>query len=295
MPTAYKPGQLNPVFLPGWDTSPSATGAGFAPGGIDQPQAETEITVWARDLAERVRAGDPAAIAEMEQLARGDQKKINDPRGNMARKVSNTLLGTKYLTPYEKSSVLGDLAPGLAIMGGIAGLGLLAPAVAGGGAAGAAGSFGSAGMAGATGAGGLGAAGAGLGVGAGAAGSAGGGGLGGLGAGAAGSAGAASGGLPAALGSGLSAGGVLKGIGKTLPLVAGGLGAIGAGKLGGQAEDLRNQAARIAMEDYRGRQPFREAALSGLMGAQPQREDLSGLFSDPSNPYRRPVPRPGAS
>lgn len=112
-----------------------------------------------------------------------------------------------------------------------------------------------------------------------------------------GAAGAGSGGaagLPTALGKGLSLNGVLGTLGKAAPLIAGGMGAIGAGKLGSQAEDLRNQAARIALTDYQGRKPFRDAALEGLMGPQPQREDLSGLFSDPSNPYRRPVPRPGA-
>lgn len=75
------------------------------------------------------------------------------------------------------------------------------------------------------------------------------------------------------------------------PLVAGGLGAIGAGQLGSQAEDLRNQAARVAMRDYQQRAPLREAAVTGLTGPRPVREDLSGLFTDPSNPYRRPVAR----
>lgn len=99
----------------------------------------------------------------------------------------------------------------------------------------------------------------------------------------------------AAMGSGGGLGGILRGAGDLLtdygPLVAGGLGAIGAGKMGSQAEDLRNQAARVAMRDYQQRAPLREAAVTGLTGPRPQREDLSGLYADPSNPYRRPVAR----
>lgn len=290
----YKPGQLNTTFTdPASMTAPvTGTGRGFAPGGVDQAQTQSDITLWGQSLAERVKMGDPEALMELQTLVRADKKKVGDDRANLARKISNTYTGTKYLTPYDDSSVLGDMAPGLALMGGIAGLGLIAPALAGGGAAASAGGFGTAGMAGATGAGGLGAAGAGLGVGAGAAGSAGsGGGLGGLGAGAAGSAGTA--GAAGGLGGASGLLGSLGGLKNVLPLAGGIMGTIGAGKLGGQAEDLRNQAARIAMQDYEGRKPFREAALSGLMGPQPQREDLSGMY-DPMNPYKRPVPRPGA-
>lgn len=109
---------------------------------------------------------------------------------------------------------------------------------------------------------------------------------------------------PAALGAGAQAAASAGGIGGALgtagnlltkygPLVLGGIGAVGAGKLGSQAEDLRNQAARVAMQDYQQRAPLREAAVTGLTGPRPQREDLSGLYADPSNPYRRPVARMG--
>lgn len=102
-------------------------------------------------------------------------------------------------------------------------------------------------------------------------------------------------GAPAALGKGISVGGILDKGGDLLqkygPLVAGGLGAISAGKLGSRAEDLRNQAARMALTDYQSRAPLRDAAVTGLTGPQVQRPDLSGLYNDPSNPYRRPVGR----
>lgn len=300
----YKPGKLNPVFtdpnaqqLGNPSYNPFAAQNAGAPGGIGTQQAQNDITKWGVDLAQRVKMGDPAAIMEVQELVRAEKKTVGDDRRNLARKISNTYLDTKYLTPYDDSSVLGDLAPGLAIMGGIAGLGLLAPAMAGGGAAAGASGFGTAGMAGATGAGGLAAAGgAGLGAaGAGAAGSAGGGGggLGALGAGAAGSAGGAggaasgAGGLLSAAG---GAGGVLGGIKQNLPLILGGLGAVQSASQYGQANNLRQQAIDMAKQDYAGRAPLRDAFTAGALKALPQRPDLSGMLRT-TNPYQNPVPR----
>lgn len=297
----YKPGKLNPVFtdpnaqqLGNPSYNPFAAQNAGAPGGIGTQQAQNDITKWGVDLAQRVKMGDPAAIMEVQELVRAEKKTVGDDRRNLARKISNTYLDTKYLTPYDDSSVLGDLAPGLALMGGIAGLGLLAPAMAGGGAAAGAGGFGTAGMAGATGAAGLLPAAGGLGAaGAGAAGSAGGGGggLGGLGAGAAGSAGG--GGAAGGAGGLLSAGGasgLLGGLKNAAPLILGGLGAVQSANQYGQANDLRQQAIDMAKQDYAGRAPLRDAFTAGALKPLPQRPDLSGMLRT-TNPYQNPVPR----
>lgn len=288
----YRASTLNPTLMPG--SQPGAfSGIAGAPGGINQAQQTTAVTDRIRDLATRVKAGDPSAIAEVQQLVQADLDHTDDPVANWARDISNSFLGTDFKSRYDKSGMLHDLLPGIAVAGGALALGLLAPA-AGAGALGSSGGFGTAGMAGATGAsagvpaalgGGIAATGpGGLGgsattTGVNAAGAAGG----GVGAGAAG-------GVPAALGGGVSgAGGLLGTIGKYGPLVAGGLGAIGAGKLGSQAEGLRNQAAQMAIQDYNDRKPLRTAAMAGLTGPQAQKPDLGGLFSDPSNPYKRSV------
>lgn len=80
---------------------------------------------------------------------------------------------------------------------------------------------------------------------------------------------------------------------KYAPLVLGGLGAVGAGQMGSQAEDLRNQAAGYATNDYKQRAPLRAAFNERALAPMPVRENLDPLFADPANPYKRPLARMG--
>jgi len=63
-----------------------------------------------------------------------------------------------------------------------------------------------------------------------------------------------------------------------------------------KANKLNKQAAGIAKQQYAETAPLRAAALQGALNLHPQRRDLSGLFSDPGNPYNRvntSAPPPG--
>lgn len=284
----YAASNLNPTLMPGASGSDFAGLAG-APGGINRDPVATEVTQRIRDLAVRVKAGDPAAIAEVQQLSQPDLDHTDDPTANWARDISNTFLGTQLKSRYDASGILHDLAPGLAIAGGALGLGLLAPAAgaAGGGAAAAGGG----GIAAAPSTAFLGAANAG-------AASAASGGLGGL-LGAGGAAGAAGGGLGIA-GAAKALGGLKGALSDYAPLVLGGVQALTGAAQQGKANDLQREALNYARNDYNSRAGFRDAASARLLGPQAQREDLSALYAPAQNnpyavrrpPLAAPPPRP---
>lgn len=56
-----------------------------------------------------------------------------------------------------------------------------------------------------------------------------------------------------------------------------------------RANAMREQAARMAQEDYAARAPMRDMAMEGLMGPEAERRNLSSVFQDPSNPFSSPV------
>lgn len=62
-----------------------------------------------------------------------------------------------------------------------------------------------------------------------------------------------------------------------------------------QAGQLNKRALDMALERDRGLAPVRQRALGLALAPRGQREDLSGLFADPGNPYSRVVPRPAPS
>ena len=120
---------------------------------------------------------------------------------------------------------------------------------------------------------------------------------GGAGAGAAGTGTQSMPGVMGAAGGGGGGGGLLGGggilgtgidggdIAKYGPLVLGGLGAYGAYQDQKKANELRERAMRLAENDWGSRDPLRQRVLGMAAQPEPQREDLSGLFADPGNPF----------
>lgn len=241
MTIKYSVLNANPTAFTGVQATSSAAGA---PGGINQAPTASGIQQRVMALANAAKAGDPAAIAQLQQLTQPGVPETNDPMANEARKLSNSLLGTSLKVRWDDTSVLHDLAPGLLAAGGALGAGLLAPVLGAGGIAAAPAFPAAAATAPAAastlaGAGGL------LGTVATAA---------PVAAGAAGVAKAAKG----LLGTGLSA----------KDVIGGGLGLLGtidAANQGAEADRLRKQALDFATNDYNQRAPARTLAMQKVL------------------------------
>lgn len=92
----------------------------------------------------------------------------------------------------------------------------------------------------------------------------------------------------AADGGGLLGTGIRLGdIARYAPLAIGALGAVGNYQDQARANALRERGIAAAERTYAERQPFRTKALGFAGMPDPERPDLSGIFSDPGNPYNR--------
>lgn len=243
----------------------------FAPGAVSTAPSQNGMQRQFADLQKRVQQGDPAAIAQVMQLAQPELDKTDDPAANEARKIANTYLGTNLKNRWEDTSVLHDLLPGIAAAGGALALGLIAPGVG----AGAAGAGGGSGIVAAP---AFPAAAAGSAPGA----------IAGLGGTAAAGAGA---GAAAAAGTGLS--GLLGKAGKWATghpgLIVGTLGAIDAAHQQQHSNQLAENAVNNATADWNSRKPLRDALLQKLLAPEPGLPSLPGGMGG-ANPYAsRPV------
>lgn len=70
-------------------------------------------------------------------------------------------------------------------------------------------------------------------------------------------------------------------------MVLGGLNALQGAREGREANKLRDEALRLAREDWESRKDLRKAGMDGLMAPIPERQSLGGMFADPGNPYWR--------
>jgi hypothetical protein len=275
----------------------------------------------ADELLARAKAGDQAALAQLQQLAGDDS--TGGWATNDARNYTRMLLEENKLGDYNYSeardgggfwgsvkSVGGDLLKYGAPVGAafIPGIGPLAAAgiAAGGNTAGRAiqgdpFSLKSALLSGAAGAGGnmlLGGQGVGgikgipgrLGFGGGAAAP------GAPGTGTQSMPGAMGGSAPAGAagvpGAGFSLGGALDTVGRYGPLAIGALGAYQTMQDQSNANELRERGIKMAEQDYAARAPFRMRAAEFAQRPEPTRQDLSSIFYDEGNPFNR-VKRPG--
>ena len=72
------------------------------------------------------------------------------------------------------------------------------------------------------------------------------------------------------------------------------LGKSNADQLQEHAAALANRGGQTQLADIAARLPLRGMAIDRILAPQPGREDLNGIFSDPGNPYNRPLDRPVA-
>lgn len=62
-----------------------------------------------------------------------------------------------------------------------------------------------------------------------------------------------------------------------------------------RANKRADRAVQLGEQRYNETAPFRAIALNRLQNAPQQRTSLNDIFADPSNPFYRPNPQPGAS